>query len=407
MSSGCLSWVRRPGLALCALALSLSAKPQTPADATAPTATQLYTWLLNSAGADTLVVADDDLPPSFEPGWLEQVELRTETDQFAAGRQRFAARARPKLPHVRRAERALQEAQRAALRAGDPGEAQELLAGGLLVLAEAVADVRERIALDSLLAVQRRLLEVTRQRIMEPDFDVERVLDAEDELDDLRLRADQLDARLLRRSLPVGADALATLPQLSTRLGELAAEPVDLLRTYAEDLAVIDAEMKLERAENLMLLDFLQLEYRSGREVFNEQLSVGASIRLPRNPARIRALDELQLERLEEERDRERRTERTRRQRDDDIAAVRELLEVHAARVVAVRARRERRERLAAVLRQSDQTRPGELLKLRRRSLRDRLALAQLEEDIREAYHALIGEYVPLTEASLTRWVLR
>lgn len=350
----------------------------------------------------------------FSPGYLERFELRTETDEFDVGRQRYALRLTPMLPHVRRAERTLQEAQRAALAGLDAEARADAYADALRLLFELATDARELALLDTLHAIQRQLVQVARRRLAEPGYDVENALDAEVDLADLELRQAELRALAADVPPPVPLGRVIGFASVRGRLEVLAgrgpeADPGDDL---AAELAVIEAEAALERAENNRWLDFLQLEYIDGRgdevdgPLFNQRARIGGGIQLPRRRRNIRDLDELELERLEAEREAELDARERRREFEDAVAEIRREIAQHDALRSRLVDRAETRERLLAAYLRSAETRPEAILRLRRRGLRDRLQLLEIEEDIREAYAELVARYTTLDAAGVARWVL-
>lgn len=349
----------------------------------------------------------DELPP-FTAGRIDRVELRTETDEFDFALQRYALRAQPKMPHVRRAEERLQRTQRAGLATLDGEARADAYAAGLLVLFEVATRRRELLLLDTLATLRRQLVATARARLAEPGYDVERALDAEDALADVELR---------RRLLVSGVDqtAAGALPterlvgvaEIGRRLGDLATAGPDAPVRGDGELALLEAEMALERAENLQIVDFLQVEYRGQQEFLREGVSVTASVRLPRRARNIRDLDELEIERLEQRRELELEARERRREFDRDVAELRRLLDHHAATAEEHVTRAERRERLAAAYARNAATRPDQLLALQRRGLRERLRLLELEEEIREDWAALLGEYLRLDAERVAAYVLR
>ena len=370
---------------------------------------------LASAPARTLAAWIDDYAavPQIDPGTLgdayrpsifSKVQLRTESDRLSPERQRYSIRATPRLPYVRRAERELQAAQRAALPAADAPAQREAAAEALAVLFDLAAAQRESELLAADIALHDSLAALTRRRLAEPRFDVERLLDVEDDLSELSAARDATAARLERRPLPVAAEQLVSAKTALARAADLLALGVRPDGQLEAELSLIDAAVALERAENWKVIDFLQLDYRSDLEETNERYSVGFGLSLPHG--RVRKLDELELERVEE----------THRARLDDREAARELSEAYeevlaaADELYALQAaatdRRQRRARLSQALMTSAQTRPDDLLRIRRRNLRDLREINEAEADVLEAYADLVGRSGWVDAEGLERWVL-
>ena len=346
----------------------------------------------------------EQLGEPYRASVFAQVQLRTESDRLNPERQRYALRAEPRLPYLRRAERELQAAQRATLETLDAPARREAAAEALAIAFDVAAARRERARLDADAALHDSLATLTRARLAEPGFDVERVLDVEDDRSELLATRAALDGVLERRRLPPAVTRLVNADEALARAADLLALGVRPDERLATELALLDAEVAFERASNWKVIDFVQLDYRTDLER-QERFSLGAGVNFPR--ARVRQLDELALERAEEifdaqleARDRQRALERDYEallRTGDELAALRD----------AVAERRARRARLAATLRTSALTRPDDLLRIRRRDLRDAREVAEAEAEVLEAYAEMVGRSGWVDEEGLGRWVLR
>ena len=365
-------------------------------------AERLATWVDAYAALPRLDVSALGAP--YRPALFAQVQLRTEADRLRPERQRYAIRAEPRLPYVRKAERELQAAQRATLPALDDPARREAAAEALAFLFELAAAERGLARFDAEIALHDSLAALMRLRLAEPDFDVERVLDVEDDLSELTAERAAAAARLGRHDLPVPTPDLVSARTALARAADLVARGVRPDGRLAAELALIDAEVAFERAENWKVIDFLQLDYRSDLEERGERYSVGFGLALPH--ARVRQLDELAVERVEEVHD----------ARLDDAERARELTEAYEALLAAADElyalqaaagdRRRRRARLAAALRTSAQTRPDDLLRIRRRDLRDLREIGEAEGEVLEAYGELVGVSGWVDAAGMEEWVL-
>ena len=371
----------------------LAQAPSTPA-------AELAAWI--DAYAALPALDREALGAPYRASVFAQVQLRTESDRLNPERQRYALRAEPRLPYLRRAERDLQAAQREALLAADAPARREAAAEALALVFDAAA-ARERLRrLDAAVALHDTLAELLRQRLAEPGFDVERVLDVEDDRAELLAARATAAAALGRGAVPPVAllsadEALARAPDLLA-LGPRPDERLDA------ELALLDAAIALERADNWKVIDFLQLDYRSDLDR-EERFSLGAGLSLPR--ARVRKLDELRLDRIEEVYDAQLETRETARALASDYEELLRAGDDLAALRIAVAERRDRRRRLADALRTSALTRPDDLLRIRRRDLRDERDLSRAEAEVLEAYAELVGRSGYTEEEGLGRWVLR
>ena len=345
----------------------------------------------------------------FRPSYFDQLQLRTETDRLDANRQRYSLRVEPKLPHLRAAERALQASQRATLETR-PAEARHKSAAEALErLFEQASLARELALLDSLLELQARLVRVSRERLAEPAFDVERLLDAEDERADLHTRRGLIVARLAAGPLPpLPLGRLVGPTEVLARAARLAARAPyvqDDARVAAE-LAVIDAELRLERAENLKVIDFVQADYRSDLEPGRQRYSIGGGVRLPQSTRRNRDIDELRVERAAElQRVALAREAGDRAHAEAYASLLRAADELGAVRATT-RERIARRAQLRDVLTTATSTRPDALLRIERRDLLDRREVLERELELVERYAEWVAESVVLDPEALAAWVL-
>ena len=408
-------WLRSCGLtavllAGCAGAVLAQAPTQLPAPSRTASdsnraygsARRLAAWVEDYAALPRLDVSALGAP--YRPAIFAQVQLRTEADRLQPERQRYSIRAEPRLPYVRKAERELQAAQRATLPTLDGPARREAAAEALAFLFELAAAERQLGGLDREIALHDSLAAVMRLRLAEPDFDVERVLDVEDDLSELTAERAAVAARLRRHELPVAAGELASATTALSRAADLVAHGVRPDERLSAELALIDAEVAFERAENWKVIDFVQVDYRSDLEDRGERYSLGFGLALPH--ARVRQLDELAVERVEESHE----------ARLDDAERARELAEAYEALLAAADElyalqsaaadRRRRRARLAAALRTSAQTRPDDLLRIRRRDLRDAREITEAEGEVLEAYGELVGRSGWVGAEGLESWVL-
>ena len=341
------------------------------------------------------------LDEAYRPAIFAQVQLRSESDRLNPERQRYAVRAEPRLPYVRRAERDLQAAQRTAVRReGEPAR-REAAAEALAIVFDEAGARRRLGLLAEAIRLHDTLSRILRARLAEPRFDVERVLDVEDDRSDLLVDREALTERLTRVRAPV--TPLLSADEALARARDLLAVGVRPDARTEAALALLDAEAKFERAENWKLVDFLQLDYRSDLDR-EERFSLGAGVNLPR--ARVRQLDELALERVEEVYGAQLEAREAQLALARDYEALRRAGDELAALRTAVAERGARRGRLAAALRTSGETRPDDLLRIRRRDLRDARELARAEAEVLEAYAEMVGRAGWVGEEGLARWVL-
>lgn len=242
--------------------------------------------------------------PRLRTPFIEAYDLRTETNEFDYGRQEYTLRLNFSSPGRARAQRAL---------------LGQLLEQPLEALDEAACDRAEALYRDWVrlylldrelaLADSLELVYADRQRVADryaaalradPDDALKLRTDRTELLLDRRARADRMTLMRTAYSLgevPLDFTALPTVDEIETMLLTRTATSARQAPETAYDLALIDREMDLERAEGRQLLDFVQLRYRANvRDEFREKFSFGLAMRIPDSGDRRLKLRQLQLE---------------------------------------------------------------------------------------------------------------
>lgn len=363
----------------------------------------LRAWMTDYAALGDVTPAEtlDD----FKPGYLEQFQLRSNADRLDLGRQRYAVRFQPKLPHIRNAERRVQAAERLQLTGLTLSTERAADEDALRHLFDLAGDALEVRAVDSLIELQRTLVEVTFKRMAEPKYDVERVLDAQDDLDDLRLHRERLMRRAIVRPAPLPLNRLVSVGEVAERLEVLRQRGPQALPSSTR-LAVIDAELALERAENQRWLDFLQVNYRSDLAEQRQRYSIGGGVELPLRPSTLTSVDKLRVERQQEQIERAVETHERARALADDIDALLLKLSDYRALKRSLKERRRNRQPLERILASSPEAQPEDILRLRRRNLSDRLDLLTAAAEIRGEYAELLGEHFSVDVGVIAGFVI-
>ncbi len=392
------------GAVLC-FGVSLPHPAQAQPRAASPTqlAEVLRVWMSDYAGFGEAGLVEP--LAEFRPGIIEQLQLRSEADRLDLGRQRYGVRVQPKLPHIRRAERDLQQAERTRLEDLGLSAGRDADEEALRQLFGLAAEAQEMRTIDSLIELQRGLVEVTFRRMAEPNYDVDRVLDAQDDLADLRLRRERLSRRAAARPSPLPLDRLVDVWDLPARIATLRTLGPQPLPASGK-LAVLDAELALEKAQNNTWLDFLQVNYRSDLEVAKSRYSLGGGLEFPLRTSALPAVDKLRVERQQEQIERAVDLRVQERELTTALDKLSLALEQYGALLRSLEERKRNRIPLERVLASSPEAQPEDILRLRRRTLTDRLSLLDLAADIRDDYASLLAEHYRLDVEMIAAYVL-
>jgi tetratricopeptide (TPR) repeat protein len=258
-------------------------------------------WLEQRAGALRAIATNGGA--DFRPGWVEEIEIRTETDEFDLDRQEYLVRLSPSTPRIRRAQARLMDITR-----------QELNIDQRDFQAEITQYVLEELfeidRLQKALALQEQLLIVLQDEqtfitnsVGEKGYNLKDLIQVEEAIAKLQrviqTNRAQLATLTEEEALPA-TDQLLSVPALAARL---------LRTTWAGrsgrvvndqlNMAQVDAEVALEKAEQYRFIDFLQLRYNGPHDdLLQERVSVSLGVELPTSASRKLKLEELSVEKL-------------------------------------------------------------------------------------------------------------
>ena len=272
----------------------LSLLTASPANAQSPVPAEV---VLN----DQLQRINSDLPlelptRSFNPALIQEVEIRTETDDFRFNQQQFQLRLTPTSRRVVRAERRLQQLYQTGANEKVREEKQEFV--------QAVyKDLLRAYELNRKLQLEQQLADVLRdrERVVE-QLTAGGKLPPREWLEVQRKTGElQVDLERHRAELNALSEAEISwknwvaveniLPRVTQIIAGLTPTPA------TTEQEIIAAEIELEDAERRRVLDFVNFEYnRSPEDIFREKTAVGASFVLPFLGKRKLKFEELAIE---------------------------------------------------------------------------------------------------------------
>lgn len=239
----------------------------------------------------------------FRPGWVEEIEIRTETDEFDLNRQEYLIRLSPSTPRIRRAQARLMAVTRQELNT-DQRDFQAEITQYVL---EALFEINR---LQKTLALQGQLLLVLQDeqtfitnRIGEKGYNIKDLIQVEEAIAKLQ-RTMQTNRTQLATLSEEGAipatDQLLSVTTLAARLlgPEWNKRSAQMINEQL-DLEQVDAEVALEKAEQYRFIDFLQARYNGPHnDLLQERVSVSLGFELPTSASRKLKLEELRVEKL-------------------------------------------------------------------------------------------------------------
>ena len=331
----------------------------------------------------------------FQTSWIDGMDFRTETDQFAFNRQRYLVRVSPNTPKVRRAQSNLHQ-----LYLKKANLQRTLLTRDFVEFA--YEEVLEYYALNREKLLKEKLLSIlTDQRTVWQRLNLAEGKISKDWLtiqEDIR----QLSTDLLTlenylsnwigngkvpdyQGLISMGDILNGLT--STRFQKFQLQAME----YDVDNLIVEREEELEKAEQKKLLDFLQLEYNGPHtDPFEEKVSVTAAIRLPFSSGRQLKMEEIAIEKdmLQQERRMEKQLDQYKEK--ELLRHLETQLNEYEYLRQSLETDRQQYEKIAE--RSSEQVGGNPLFSLYQQEvfLKEELKLLELELDIYQAYLDLL-----------------
>lgn len=269
----------------------------------------LRQWLLESKGQLEQAFDQSIRNSNFRPSWVEKVEVRSETDEFLLNRQEYTLRFSPVTPAIRKAQKNLIKLnnEEASL------YVSELRTELMKLLLEDFVDVYELTQKQRLLAEKRLILEdqhkVAMRMIQQADFNPKKLLEIEKDQHELRIESYEtelsLKTLLENRQNPDFQELIST-QEIEQILSQLILQEKSLEddEKYVLEQEIVDAEIRMEKAEKRRILDFVQARYRGPHDnILNERVSIGLGLELPFSGSIKTKMEQLKVEKwkLEQE----------------------------------------------------------------------------------------------------------
>ncbi len=288
----------------------------------------LCLWCLGSPNAiaqTTLTVQDyiknrvdelDNLPENsysntnFQAGWVDGMDVRTETNRFKFNRQKYLFRVSPSTPKIRQAQTNLHQLY---LKKADLQQTLlqkdfiEIAYEEVLTFYEAVRKLKLKEELLLILQDKERVwskLALTNNKAPSDWIEVQQditQLEVAIFKEETLLNAWQAEGVWLNWEDLLPVDSLLILLNQVPITNRFQLQAME----YDVDNLIIEREEELEQAEQKKLLDFVQIEYNGPHsDEFEERISLTAGFRLPFSSGRKLKMEEIAIEKevLQQER---------------------------------------------------------------------------------------------------------
>ena len=331
---------------------------------------------------------------TFKPSWIEEVQVRTQTDEFDFDRQQYTVRVRPSTGKVRKKQKDLYELYKR-------NSAFQLEDSKRDFVKSAYASCLDIYSTERELDLQKELLillndqELVLEKLTQlPDFNVKELIDLQKDQYNLKIDIHKNERRftsILPTGQKIDLSTLISIDAIQQKIQEAFSTPSYVMQEKALEEQLIDSEIALEEAERKRYLDFVQLRYRGPHDdLLKERVSVAFGFQIPTSSDGKLKIEELLMEKESLGSkyliDEKRRASQIRQQ----IARIQLLIDERAFTQNLVQTFNEQSEVLAKRASQQQISNPLLLLYNKTNQLKQQLDLLDLEEDIYNEYLDLL-----------------
>ncbi len=239
--------------------------------------------------------------------WIEEYQIRTETDEFDFDRQEYTVRVAPSTSKIRKAQKALYDEMRNA----PDVDGQEIYCDKVLTLHLDWLKIfilnENKTVLDQLAVVLKDKQTVYERMVGSLDFNPERLLKLQIEKSDLELDLNEIiternyflnkyniQDKKLDFSNFTNIETISKYLANANLIPQNDSEPIDLETEHEKQLLI--KEIELEKSENKKFLDFVQVKYRGPHDdLFRERVSVGIGLAISNSGNTKLKIQELQI----------------------------------------------------------------------------------------------------------------
>lgn len=326
--------------------------------------------------------------------WMEEYELRTETDEFSFPEQEYLLRLSPTSPGKRKALKAFSN----HLNNAPDFEGMEQRCDIWQSLhrdwlALYIIDQESKL-LEALQAIFDDKQAVYSKMAGSYDIDLKDLIDLQTDQSDLKIAVHQIEMDLRLLNTRYGLDQptytfedFLQVDSIAQRLAVLATQtPLpDAEKVYEAEK--VQHELAIERAEKRQFFDFAQLRYQGPHtDLPAERFSVGIGLRLPTSGERKLKIQELQLQQAEIALEQKRDVAESQNESQQDIEKILMLLDGYTFFRTTIREERSTLAELGKQIAQQEGFNPLLLLDIEERHIKTQLENLKHQRDILVEY---------------------
>ena len=248
--------------------------------------------------------AIQQVPSTFNPSWIDEIDIRTETRDFDLENQQYLVRISPTTKKIRTAQKQLMSSIRKEAKYADENIHKDIIDNAYETWLDAYEAYLELQVNRSLLLVYSDIETVLFRLASQEKVKARDIMEVQEDIGQTEVDIQLLERKinhLLEGKQPI-FDDLVSFPTMIDRINNAGAKVVDKSQNNLGK-SILEAEIALEEAEGQRIFDFLQIQYNGPHtDVLSERISIGAGVKIPFSSDRAIKLEELKIEQAVEAR---------------------------------------------------------------------------------------------------------
>ena len=246
------------------------------------------------------------LPATFQSPWIEGIELRTQTREFDIDQQRFQIRFRPIPKKIRSAQQRVSQLLQEETAFKRTSYFQDFIKEAYEQWLKIRSLYQQNKIQQAMLVVYQDIEKVLLKMGQVEQLNVKELLEVQSDITNTTIAIETLQEAInaYTDASIISDSDLLPITAIHSILQSKDIAPMLLGKEQLNELALVQAEIDLERAEQQNILDFIQFQYQGPtKDPWEERVAISASINIPFSKKGNLKEAELQMEQalLEEE----------------------------------------------------------------------------------------------------------
>ena len=241
---------------------------------------------------------------TFNPSWIRELEFRTETEDFLLDKEEYLLRYRPTMPGVRKAQSRLIDVSRQEWDINTlkfQNDINRYLLDELFRIRKVVQDLAIQQALLELYKDEQKLIS---RLLLDGQYNTKDLIQVEADLQEISSDIHKNELRvntLTQNGILPATDQIISIDKLTIQMATNGLQQLGRLDDVEDafEIAKIDAEIGLEKAEEKRIFDYIQLRYNGPHsDLLREKIAVGIGVEIPHSSDQKLRIEELRVEQM-------------------------------------------------------------------------------------------------------------